>query len=52
MLADRHTPTQENSPANTVKLELIVPLPERDQEQLKHCEEILRRGLSTFFEVG
>ena len=33
-------------------MELVLPLSEKDQTQLEQCEEIIGRGLSTFFEVG
>src|ERR1035441_10571041 len=33
-------------------MELVLPLSQKDQTQLEQCEEIIGRGLSTFFEVG
>jgi hypothetical protein len=36
--------------ANGAKL--VVLLSQKDQNQLAQCEEVIRRGLSTFFEVG
>lgn len=36
----------------TKVVELVVPLSEKDQNQLERCEDIIGRGLGRFFEVG
>src|ERR1035438_1994743 len=43
----------DGSPSNGANdMELVLPLSQKDQTQLEQCEEIIGRGLSTFFEVG
>jgi len=39
------------APADTVA-EVVTPLTEAEKSQLAQCEAVLRRGLTTFFEVG